>query len=108
MVRLGQCIAIAPLIGLGPLGELETATIPDGHLQTADFFVLWNQSRAELTQAELTRKSIQPVVSNSWARRDYIRQFLVVSQEYAKEAGVIEQGPNPSKRSAKNARSKKR
>jgi DNA-binding transcriptional LysR family regulator len=88
MVRRGMCVAVAPLIGLGEGGELGTATITDGHLATAEFFVLWNRTHAELTQEEFQEGALGRHAAALWARSDYIRRFLAVCEEYARESGV--------------------
>jgi DNA-binding transcriptional LysR family regulator len=87
MVRRGMCVAIAPHIGLGEGDGLATATIADGHLTTAEFFVLWNRTHAELTQEEAA-DGMHRHTPALWARSDYIRRFLAVCEEYAREAGV--------------------
>lgn len=91
MVRREMCVAIAPHIGLGEAGELATATITDGHLATAEFFVLWNRTHAELTQEEFRDGALRQTPPDHWARSDYIRRFLAVCQEYARESCVATQ-----------------
>ena len=88
MVRAARCVAVAPLIGLAGTVELTTAAVTDGHLATAEFFVLWNQTHAELKQVEIKKHGIRPPIAEHWSRSDYICRFLAVCEEYARESGV--------------------
>ncbi len=90
MVRRGMCVAVAPHIGLEGGDGLTTALVLDGHLTTVEFFVLWNQTHAELTQREVRDGALRRTVADNWARRDYIRRFLAVCEEYARESGAVE------------------
>lgn len=89
MVRSARCVAVAPLIGLAGAEGLTTASVTDGHLASAEFFVMWNQTHAELKQAELKRAGIRHAPADLWSRSDYICRFLGVCEEYARESGVV-------------------